>query len=73
VYRSYSSSGEVVDYQQLSPAEITLVMKNFGGHVDSESFEKATKKMHGVDGRTVTDLGQLLNPGPELRPSRFKK
>jgi hypothetical protein len=57
----------------LSPAEITLVMKNFGGHVDSESFEKATKKMHGVDGRTVTDLGQLLNPGPELRPSRFKK
>lgn len=73
VYRSFSSSGEVVDYKQLSPAEITTMLEFFGKHIDSESSEKAKKKFHGVDGRNVTDLEQLLHPGPELRPAKFNK
>lgn len=42
-----------------------------GKLIDSESFEKMKKKFHGVDGRNVTDLEQLLHPGPELRPERL--
>jgi hypothetical protein len=26
-----------------------------------------------VDGRNVTDLEQLLHPGPEIRPVRFRE
>ncbi|KAE8138981.1 hypothetical protein BDV38DRAFT_281542 [Aspergillus pseudotamarii] len=73
VYRSFSSSGEVVDYKQLNPAEIAIVLKDFDGHIDSEAFEKVKQKLQGVDGRNVTDLDQLLHPGPELRPLKFNK
>jgi hypothetical protein len=62
-----------VDYKQLSPAEITMMLEFFGKHIDSESFEKAKKKFHGVDGRNVTDLEQLLHPGPEICPAKFNK
>ncbi|KAJ5993133.1 hypothetical protein N7451_008857 [Penicillium sp. IBT 35674x] len=73
VYRSFSSGGEVVDYKQLSPAEITLMVEFIGKHFDSETYEKAKKKFHGVDGRIVTDSEQLLHPGSQLRPARFNK
>lgn len=62
-----------MDYKQLSPAEITTMLEFFEKHIDSESSEKAKKKFDGVDGRTVTDLEQLLHPGPELRPAKFNK
>lgn len=73
VYRSFSSTGEVVDYKQLSPTEIMAMVEDFGKYVDAESFEKAKNKFHGVDGRNVTDLEQLLHPGPDLRPTEFNK
>ncbi|KAF7594830.1 hypothetical protein BBP40_008160 [Aspergillus hancockii] len=73
VYRSFSSSGEVVDYKQMSPAEITKMLEFFGKLIDSETFEKTKKKFHGVDGRNVTDLKQLLHPGPEICPVEFNK
>lgn len=73
VFRSFSSSGEVVDYKQLSPAEITPILEFWGKYVDSEVSEKAKKKFHGLDGRNVTDLEQMLHPGPELRPAKFNK
>jgi hypothetical protein len=72
VYRSFSSSGEVVDYKQLSPAEITKVLEFHEKYMDSEIFQKTKKKFDGVDGRNVTDLEQLLHPGLELRPVRFR-
>lgn len=49
------------------------MLEFFGKYIDSESFEKAKEKFHGVDGRNVTDLEQLLHPGPGLRPVRFSK
>ncbi|KAL5358292.1 hypothetical protein BJX96DRAFT_146293 [Aspergillus floccosus] len=72
VYRSFSSSGEVIDYKQLSPAEITMMLEFFEKHMNSERFQETKKKFDGVDGRNVTDLEQLLHPGPELRPERFR-
>jgi hypothetical protein len=73
VYRSFSSSGEVVGYKQLSLEEITAMLEFFGKHIDSESFEKAKEKFHWVDGVNMTDLEQLLHPGPGLRSVRFSK
>lgn len=67
VLRSYSSSGEVVDYRQLSPEEIDLALKSMEGIFPSDHLEKTVEKMRGVDGRNVTDLEQLLHPGPEIR------
>jgi hypothetical protein len=73
VYRSFSSTGEVVDYKQLSPVEITAMVEDFGKYIDAESFKKTKKKFHGVDGRNVTDMEQLLHPGPDVRPAKFDK
>ncbi|KAB8233567.1 uncharacterized protein BDW43DRAFT_275506 [Aspergillus alliaceus] len=73
VYRSFSSSGEVVDYKQLSPAEITIILEFHEKYMDSEIFQKTKKKFDGVDGRNVTDLERLLYPGPEIRPVRFRE
>ncbi|KEY83916.1 hypothetical protein BA78_2220 [Aspergillus fumigatus] len=73
VYRSFSSSGQVVDYKQLSPADITKVLEFHEKYMDSEIFQKTKKKFDGVDGRNVTDLEQLLHPGPESRPVRFRE
>ncbi|PYH42801.1 uncharacterized protein BP01DRAFT_393835 [Aspergillus saccharolyticus JOP 1030-1] len=73
VYRSFSSSGEVVDYKQLSPAEISKMLEFFEKHMNSEKFQEAKKKFDGVDGRDVTDLEQLLHPGPEVCPMKFKE
>ncbi|KAG2001383.1 hypothetical protein GB937_010223 [Aspergillus fischeri] len=67
VYRQFSSSGE------LSPAEITMMLEFFEKHMDSEAFQKSKKKFDGVDGRNVTDLEQLLHPGPEICPVRCRE
>jgi hypothetical protein len=63
----------VVDYKQLSPAEIAMMLEFFEKHMHSESLQESKKKFEGVDGRNVTDLEQLLHPGPELRPVRFRE
>ncbi|KAH3159875.1 hypothetical protein KXW80_005757 [Aspergillus fumigatus] len=73
VYRSFSSSGQVVDYKQLSPADITKVLEFHEKYMDSEIFQKTKKKFDGVDGRNVTDLEKLPHPGPESRPVRFRE
>jgi hypothetical protein len=57
----------------MSPSEITKMVDSWGKYVDSESSEKAKKKFEGVDGRKVTDLEQLLQPGPEIRPAKFNE
>jgi hypothetical protein len=64
----------VVDYKQLSPTEITKMLEFFEKHThNSESFQESRKKFEGVDGRNVTDLEQLLHPGREIRPLRFRE
>ncbi|KMK62601.1 hypothetical protein Y699_04984 [Aspergillus fumigatus Z5] len=73
VYRSFSSSGEVIDYKQSSPEEIAKMLEFFGKYMDPEAFKEARKKFEGVDGRNVTDLEQLLHPGPGIGPVEFRK
>ncbi|KAB8231649.1 uncharacterized protein BDW43DRAFT_301590 [Aspergillus alliaceus] len=73
VIRSFSSSGEVIDYKQSSPAEIIKMLEFFGKYMDPEAFEEVRKKFKGVDGRNVTDLEQLLHPEPGICPAEFNK
>ncbi|KAE8391167.1 hypothetical protein BDV23DRAFT_171767 [Aspergillus alliaceus] len=73
VIRSFSSSGEVIDYKKSSPAEIIKMLEFFGKYMDPEAFEEVRKKFKGVDGRNVTDLEQLLHPEPGICPAEFNK
>jgi hypothetical protein len=57
----------------MSPEEITKMLEFLERYVEPEYSETAKKIFDGVDGRKVTDLEQLLHPGPELRPERFNK
>jgi hypothetical protein len=49
-----------------------MILEFHEKYMDPEIFQKTKKKFDGVDGRTVTDLEQLLHPGLELRPVRFR-
>ena len=71
--RSFSSRGEVVDYKQLSPEEIELMVKSLEIGLDPDSFKKLVEKIRGVDGGKITDPEQLLHPGPEGRPMLSNK
>lgn len=66
--RSYNSKDEVIDYRQLSPAEIDIMLACYKPLVDAESFAKLEGKLAGKDGRNVTDMDQILHPGPDMRP-----
>ena len=68
VLRSFSSRGEVIDYQQLSQEEFQLVIKSFEAALDPDSFKKLAVRMSGVDSSTITILEQLRHPGPEGCP-----
>lgn len=63
----------MVDYKQLSPEEIQLVVKSLEGGLDSGSFEKIVEKISRVDGRKIIELERLSYPGPEECPVRVKK
>ena len=67
VYRSFDSKGEVVDYRKLSPEEISMMLSYHSERYSAEPNQMALEKFHGVDGRTVTDLEQLLHPDAALR------
>jgi hypothetical protein len=67
VYRSFSSKGEVVDYRKLSPEEMSMMLSYHSERYSTEQIQMALEKFHGVDGRTVTDLEQLLHPNAALR------
>lgn len=73
MYRSFSSTGEVVDYKQLSPEEIEIVVKFHEPYADPEAMAKFKEKMKGVDGRSVTNSDELLHPGPGIRPAQFNQ
>jgi hypothetical protein len=67
VYRSFSSKGEVVDYKKCSPEEISMMLSYHSERYSADQTQMALEKFHGVDGRTVTDLEQLLHPNAALR------
>ena len=49
VYRSLSSSGEVVDYKQMSPAELTAMLNYVVKIAHEKPDEEALKRFDGVD------------------------
>lgn len=67
VYRSFSSKGEVVDYRELSPEEIIMMPSYHSEGYSAEQNEMALEKFKGVDGRTASDMEQLLHPNAALR------
>lgn len=72
--RSYNSKREVIDYRQLSPREITILLAFYQPALDQEAFGKLQAKLQGKDGRNVTDLKQLFHPGPDVRlPEREQR
>ena len=61
-----NSRGEVIDYRQLDPREITLFLNYFKEIIPNDTYEELKEKMNGVDGRNVTSLEDLIHPGPDI-------
>ena len=57
-----------MDFRQLDPDEIDAIVKSLYSLIEYEKYQQLVKVMEGVDGRDVTDMEQILHPGPELRP-----
>jgi hypothetical protein len=49
------------------------MLEFFGKYMDPEAFEEVRKRFEGVDSRYVTDLEQLLHPGPGIGPVGFRE
>jgi hypothetical protein len=64
VWRNYDRNRKVISYRALSPDEITEVLDT----MPDRMREQLVERLEGVDGRTVTDVEELMNPVPELRP-----
>ncbi|KAJ0413579.1 hypothetical protein BJY00DRAFT_57679 [Aspergillus carlsbadensis] len=64
VLRSFDGDRKVVDYRQLSPDEIQIVLQIY----PEKMRDMVKDKFVGVDGRDVCDEGALWNPGRELGP-----
>ncbi|KAL3445893.1 hypothetical protein BJX65DRAFT_280563 [Aspergillus insuetus] len=64
VLRSFDGDRKVVDYRQLSPEEIQIVLHIYPPHMR----EQIKDKFVGVDGRNVKDEEALWNPGEEIGP-----
>ncbi|KAL3462542.1 hypothetical protein BJX64DRAFT_258899 [Aspergillus heterothallicus] len=69
VLRSFDGDRKVIDYRQLSPEEIQIVLQVF----PAQLREQVEHKLVGVDGRNVTDEGQLWNPGEDILGEINKK
>jgi hypothetical protein len=61
-----------VDFKQLDPDEIDTIVRSLYSLIEYEKYQQLVKVMEGVDGRDVTDMEQILHPGPELRPLQQK-
>jgi hypothetical protein len=61
-----------VDFKQLGPDEIDTIVKSLNSLIEYKKYQQLVKVMEGVDGRDVTDMEQILHPGPELRPLQQK-
>lgn len=66
VVRSFSSRGQVVDYRQLSPEEIDTALLSLSTKVPAQEHDKVSSILRGKDGRKVTDMEQILRPGPDV-------
>ncbi|KAL3477125.1 hypothetical protein BJX99DRAFT_226721 [Aspergillus californicus] len=62
VLRTLNGDRKVVDYRQLSPADIDTVLAIWPPNLQAEFREK----FQHADGREVTDEEMLWNPGPDI-------
>ena len=62
-----------MDFKQLDPDEIDAMVKSLYSLIEYEKYQQLVKVMEGVDGRDVTDMEQILHPGPELQPLQQKR
>lgn len=62
VLRSFGPNGTVLEYVKLSTNQIQQMLDRHGRN------DHFTEVFDGVDGRAVTDLEQLTNPGEHLLP-----
>lgn len=62
VLRSFDPNGTVLEYVRLSTNQIQQMLDSHG------RTDHYTEVFDGVDGREVTDLEQLTNPGKHLLP-----
>lgn len=61
-----------MDFKQLDRDEIDTIVRSLYSLIEYEKYQQLVKVMQGVDGRDVTDMEQILHPGPELRPLQQK-
>ncbi|KAJ9293440.1 hypothetical protein DTO271G3_7705 [Paecilomyces variotii] len=66
VLRNFDDDWNVVSYKQLSPDEITRMLRSLS--YDDETSKQLAKAFRGVDGRTVTDENALLHPDEDTMP-----
>ncbi|MCJ1229493.1 hypothetical protein MMC12_006160 [Toensbergia leucococca] len=68
VLRSLDENGLVLNYAQLSPGRISQfnAATAYKYYADWANYLESANE--GVDGRTITDLEQLTEPGPYLLP-----
>jgi hypothetical protein len=67
VWRNYDGNRKAISYRPLSPEEIAEVLATYPDWMR----EMLGKQLEGVDGRSVTDVEQLMNPASEVGP-RFE-
>ena len=61
-----------MDFKQLDPDEIDTIVRSLYSLIEYEKYQQLVKVMQGVDGRDVTDMEQILHPGPEVRTLQQK-
>ncbi|KAJ9240967.1 hypothetical protein C8Q69DRAFT_507743 [Paecilomyces variotii] len=66
VLRNFDDDWNVVSYKQLSPDEITRMLRSLS--YDDETNKELVETFRGVDGRTVTDENALLHPDEDAMP-----
>ncbi|KAL4770210.1 hypothetical protein BDW60DRAFT_209392 [Aspergillus nidulans var. acristatus] len=64
VLRNFDSDLAVVSYLQLTPEQIQQYISRYPSSVQDHLHEV----FDGVDGRDVTDVEALMNPGPDILP-----
>ncbi|KAL2837680.1 hypothetical protein BJX68DRAFT_249616 [Aspergillus pseudodeflectus] len=65
VWRNYDGNRKVISYRPLSPEEIAEVLAMYPAWMR----EMLESQLEGVDGRSVTDVEQLMNPASEVGPN----
>jgi hypothetical protein len=64
VWRNYDGNRKVISYRPLSPEEIAEVLAMYPAWMR----EMLESQLEGVDGRSITDVEQLMNPASEVGP-----